>query len=99
MPYRLAKDIPSSAGQRREWIKYQLKIRGISLAALGRQHNTSRQAISIALHRPSPRWEHEIATALGMTPAQIWPERYDEETHIPKRTEKKAEARQWRSKE
>ncbi|MGG9647282.1 helix-turn-helix domain-containing protein, partial [Escherichia coli] len=38
-----------------------------------------------ALYKPSPRWEHEIATALGVKPSEIWPERYDEEHEIPLR--------------
>lgn len=77
-------DIPSDLEKKREWIKYMLKIQGF-LAALGRKHKTSRQVVSTALYKPSPRWEHEIATALGMKPSEIWPERYDEEYEIPLR--------------
>uniref|UniRef100_UPI0035C88F1E helix-turn-helix domain-containing protein n=1 Tax=Escherichia coli TaxID=562 RepID=UPI0035C88F1E len=55
------------------------------MAALGRKHNTSRQVVSTALYKPSPRWEHEIATALGMKPSELWPERYDKEHGIPLR--------------
>lgn len=76
-------EIPIDPEKKREWIKYKLKIQGLSLAALGRKHKTSRQVVSTALYRPSPRWEHEIATALGMKPAEIWPERYDVEHEIP----------------
>ena len=78
-------DIPSDLEKKREWIKYMLKIQGLSLAALGRKHKTSRQVVSTALYKPSPRWEHEIATALGMKPSEICPERYDEEYEIPLR--------------
>ncbi|EIX6453859.1 helix-turn-helix domain-containing protein [Salmonella enterica subsp. enterica serovar Dublin] len=78
-------DIPSDPEKKREWIKYKLKIQGLSLAALGRKHKTSRQVVSTALYKPSPRWEHEIATALGVKPSEIWPERYDEEHEIPLR--------------
>ncbi|ENI5780662.1 helix-turn-helix domain-containing protein, partial [Salmonella enterica] len=49
------------------------------------KHKTSRQVVSTALYKPSPRWEHEIATALGVKPSEIWPERYDEEHEIPLR--------------
>ncbi|EET4009987.1 nucleotide excision repair protein, partial [Escherichia coli] len=35
-------DIPSDPEKKREWIKYKLKIQGLSLAALGRKHKTSR---------------------------------------------------------
>ncbi|WP_080199077.1 helix-turn-helix domain-containing protein [Salmonella enterica] len=65
-------DIPSDPEKKREWIKYKLKIQGLSLAALGRKHKTSRQVVSTALYKPSPRWEHEIATALGEPPRKSW---------------------------
>jgi Ner family transcriptional regulator len=71
-------EVPRDLVKRREWIKYKLKIRGLSLAEIGRKHNISRQVVSTALYRPSPRWEHEIASpALDMLPFDLWPERYD----------------------
>ncbi|MDE9328937.1 hypothetical protein, partial [Klebsiella pneumoniae] len=45
-------DIPSDPEKKREWIKYKLKIQGLSLAALGRKHKTSRQVVSTALYKP-----------------------------------------------
>lgn len=75
--------VPEDAGKRREWIKYQLKIRGLSIAELARAHSASRQAVSTALVRSNPRWEHVIAEALETTPHKLWPERYDPETLIP----------------
>jgi Ner family transcriptional regulator len=75
--------VPEDPDKRREWIKYQLKIRGISIAKLARTHNASRQAVSTALTRSNPRWEHVIAHALGTKPNSLWPERYDPETQIP----------------
>lgn len=82
-----AKEIPLDADKRRDWIKYKLKIRGTSLADLGRQHQTSRQNVSTALYRPNPKWEFIIASELGLSPAEIWPERYDAENGIPKNRE------------
>ena len=70
-------EVPRDLVKRREWIKYKLKIGGLSLAEIGRKHNISRQVVSTALYRPSPRWEHEIASALDMPPFELWPERYD----------------------
>ncbi|WP_270802938.1 helix-turn-helix domain-containing protein [Aeromonas sp. QDB54] len=70
-------EVPRDLERKREWIKYQLKIRGLSLADIAREHNISRQAVSTALCRPNPRWEHEIASALDMLPFELWPERYD----------------------
>lgn len=83
MPEPQILDIPADLEKKREWIKYRLKIRGLSLAALGRKHETSRQVVSTALYKPSPRWEFEIASALEMKPSDIWPERYDAEHGIP----------------
>lgn len=83
----LAKEIPLDADKRREWIKYKLKILGTSLAELGRQHQTTRQNVSTALYRPNPKWEYIIASELGLSPAEIWPERYDAENGIPKKIE------------
>lgn len=70
-------EVPLDLKKRREWIKYQLKIKGLSLAEIGRKHCISRQVVSTALYRSNPRWEHEIASALDMRPVELWPERYD----------------------
>ena len=53
------------------------------MAQLAKKNKISRQAFSTALYRQNPRWEHEIAAALGVRPSQIWPERYDLELEIP----------------
>lgn|SRR5690554_6721331 len=75
--------IPEEPSRRREWIKYQLKINGLSIASLAREHGVSRQAVSMALTNSNPRWEFVIAQALGLEPSELWPERYDPETCIP----------------
>ncbi|MEA5444715.1 helix-turn-helix domain-containing protein [Gammaproteobacteria bacterium AB-CW1] len=72
-----APDIPSEPRQRREWIKYQLRLRGSSLADVARRHGVSRDAAILALRKPYPRMERAIAEAIGLKPQQIWPERYD----------------------
>jgi len=77
MSSKSCSEVPHDLEKKREWIKYQLKIKGLSLAEIGRKHNISRQVVSTALYRPSPRWEHEIASALDMLPSELWPERYD----------------------
>lgn len=68
---------PTGASLRREWIKYHLRLRGYTLAALGRKLGLSRSAPVLALRLPYPRIEKAIADILGMEPAAIWPERYD----------------------
>ncbi|MND15767.1 DNA-binding transcriptional regulator Nlp [compost metagenome] len=77
MGSKISSEVPRDLEKRREWIKYKLKIKGLSLADIGRKHNISRQVVSTALYRSSPRWEHVIASALDMRPFELWPERYD----------------------
>lgn len=70
--------IPSDSRQRREWIKFQLRIRGSSLSQLARELNVTRSSTILALAKPYPRVERAIARRIGLKPEQIWPERYDE---------------------
>ena len=71
-------DVPADPQARREWIKYQLRLRGLSLAAIARDLGVSRHAPHLALVKPYPRMERAIADKLELEPRQIWPERYDE---------------------
>lgn len=64
---------------RREWIKFQLRLRGYSLAHLARELKLSRSALTLALRMPYPRVERAIAEKLQLPPAAIWPERYDKQ--------------------
>lgn len=69
--------MPLSLEERWEWIKYQLRINGNSTAKLARQLGVTDRAIRNAKRRPYPRIERAIATALGVLPAQLWPERWN----------------------
>ncbi|MCC5813048.1 MAG: helix-turn-helix domain-containing protein [Ectothiorhodospiraceae bacterium] len=69
--------IPNDPAVRREWIKFQLAIRGYTLAALAREHGVTRQQPQAALNRPYPKWERIIADLLQLKPEQLWPERYN----------------------
>ncbi len=69
-------DIPADPAVRRAWIKFQLEVRGYSLARLAREHGVSRQQPQSALHKPYPKWERIIAEVLGLEPGALWPERY-----------------------
>ena len=68
--------IVSNPDTRREWIKFQLKLRGSSFAKIGRKYGLTRHAPKRALYISYPKMERAIAAEIGMTPAQIWPERY-----------------------
>lgn len=75
--------VPQDESLRREWVKYQLRVRGISMASLARANAASRQVVALTLVRSNPRWESVIAQALGMPPSKIWPERYDPTSKMP----------------
>ncbi|MBT0665716.1 helix-turn-helix domain-containing protein [Geobacter pelophilus] len=68
--------IPKKPEQRREWIKYQLRLNGSSFSAIAKERGVSRQAVQLVNYCPSPKWEGIIAQKIGTTPEQIWPERY-----------------------
>lgn len=70
-------DIPENLHERREWIKYQLRLRGKNLASVARELGVSRHASILALRKPYPRMEQAIAKNLGVSPSTLWPERYD----------------------
>lgn len=69
-------DIPANPLLRREWIKFQLRLRGTTLSALARELGVSRQALGQTLIQSYPKMERAIATRLNMEPWDIWPERY-----------------------
>lgn len=77
--------IPRHVDDRREWIKYQLALRGLTLGLLANRWGLSRKTVQKALHTPYPRMEKLIAEALGHTPQELWPERYDPVTGKPNR--------------
>ena len=53
-----------------------LRKRGKSLAALGRENGLSISTVKNALDKPYPRGGRIIADALGVEPRDIWPSRY-----------------------
>ena len=72
-------DIPKNPAIRREWIGFQLRIRGLSKRALARREGVSHQAVSqAALGGGSHHLQLAIATAIGLRPQDLFPELYDE---------------------
>lgn len=59
-----------------EDIKAALRKRGTSLAALSRGLGLHPDSCRVALRRPWPRCERAIARALGVSPSELWPDRY-----------------------
>jgi len=70
------KDIPKNPAVRREWIKFQLTLLGLTLCNLCKQAGYSKSVLSVALGKTYPKAETVIASALGLTPQELWPERY-----------------------
>lgn len=70
------------ASQSEDWhparIKYELEVRGYSLAKLSRLNGYSPTAAGRALRTSWPAMEAAIAEAIGVAPERIWPSRYDE---------------------
>ncbi len=62
----------------------ELKKRGWSLRQLSFAHGLSQSTVRAALERPYPKCERIIADALGLTPADIWPEREAKRNFRPK---------------
>lgn len=70
------KQIPPTVEERREWIKYQLRLNKTSFADIAKKNSVSRQIYSVTLIKPNKKRERHIAEAIGFKPSQIWPERY-----------------------
>lgn len=85
-------DIPSDPSLRWEWIKYQLRSHGTSLAELARDQGVSDGAMKNVKRLPYPRMERAIAEALRLDPLDIWPERWNvdgtPQRQRPNRTER-----------
>ena len=63
--------------KRRAWVKYQVQLQGRSMAQLAADHGVKRATLYQTFQRPYPRMEAIIADAVGLTPQELWPERYD----------------------
>lgn len=64
-------------GWHREDIKAAVRKRGITLERLAEDNGLDKRECSLALLRPSYAAEMVIAEFLGVSPREIWPQRYD----------------------
>lgn len=69
-------EILAQPDTRNEWIKFQLALRSLSFAGIGRELGVTRHAVKAALSKSYPKMERAIAAKIGMAPDVIWPERY-----------------------
>lgn len=60
-----------------------LRKKGTTLAALSRESGLCSSTLSNALSRPWPKGELLIAQAIGVTPSEIWPQRYFDQSGRP----------------
>ncbi|XKM12851.1 helix-turn-helix transcriptional regulator [Orbaceae bacterium ac157xtp] len=60
----------------KEYIKYQLKLKGYSLRQLSIASGLAPNTLSNVLRTPYPKAEKIIAQALQLSPNEIWPSRY-----------------------
>lgn len=65
-------------GWNKEYIKYRVRLRCGTFRALAKQAGVTPEYLGATLVRPQPKGEGIIARALGVSPAEIWPERYTE---------------------
>ncbi len=72
-------DIPKRPTERKAWILFQLKVRGSSFSALGREIGVSYQAVAWAASgRPAYEVEKAISAKIGVSTTDLFPEHYDE---------------------
>ena len=69
--------MPKPKGWHKEDIKAAIRKRGTTLVELSLANGLVRDACSLALIRPYFTAEMVIAEFLGVSPRQIWPQRYD----------------------
>ncbi len=63
--------------KRRAWIKYQIQMQGLSMAQVAASAGVSRSCLYSVFDKTYPRMEKVLADAVGLEPAELWPERYD----------------------
>lgn len=63
---------------RKEWFKYQLRLRRSSFSAIAKALRISRPAVSRGILNPSSRLADAVSEALGKSKSELWPDRYSE---------------------
>lgn len=74
---RLIRDPANNYLRRRAWVQYQLLLLGRNLASIAKELGVHRKQPAIALVKPYPKMEKAIADTIGITPQELFPERYD----------------------
>lgn len=76
-------DTPKKPVSQPDWhpayIVYQLRLKGLSLRRLSRLNGFAASSAEVVNRIPWPKMERLVAGALGVTPQEIWPSRYNED--------------------
>lgn len=67
-----------------EDIKSKLHKLGLSLSELGRRHGYAAGSLKSVLRSPCRPYQQIVADALGVSPKEIWPSRYQSESYMQK---------------
>lgn len=86
-------NMPKNPTLRWEWIKFQLRAKGLSLAGLARELGVSRNALNNVKRTPYPRMERAIAHRLDLAPGSLWPERWNPDGSPKRLRPRQAETR------
>ena len=73
--------VPRQMKARAQWIKDRMAERGISFAEIARREGLHRGTPQMVLVKPYPRMERLLGKLLGIDPAVLWPERYEDGYH------------------
>ncbi|MCY1295936.1 Winged helix-turn-helix DNA-binding protein [compost metagenome] len=85
-------EVPSDPVLRWEWIKFQLRANGTSLAKLARELHVTGQAVKNVKRTAYPRMERAIAKALDIDVEKLWPERWSADGKPNRMRPKRSEA-------
>ncbi|MFH1857319.1 MAG: helix-turn-helix domain-containing protein [Candidatus Omnitrophota bacterium] len=58
------------------WIRNRIELQGLSLASIARDHGYHKSAVGLARDYRYPAIEKIIADTLGLTPQDLFPDRY-----------------------
>lgn len=71
--------MPKNEPERWLNIKFQLELKGLNFARLGREIGVSRSSMTSTKRTWLFKNQKAIADKLGITPQEIWPERYGDD--------------------
>lgn len=78
--HNASQDIPKRPTERKQWILFQLKLKGSNFRALGRELGCTHQAVAwAAAGHASLEIERAIADKIGLAHVDLFPEHFDDQ--------------------